>query len=83
MRVLVSWGRLSPWYIFIFDSIGRNRAFHCHSIPEVDRGNIGLYIIDGQCFHNILDFALSEDAPGLQDLLGNATLLILHSPSDL
>ena len=83
MRALVSWGRLWPWYIFIFDRIGGNRAFHCNSIPEVDRGNTGLYIIDGGYFHNTSDFASSEDTPGLQYLLGNATLLILHCPSDL
>lgn len=76
-------GSLMPWYIFILDRIGGNRAFRCNSVPEVDRGNTGLYIIDGRYFHNNSDLASSEDTPGLQYLLGNATLLILHCPSDL
>ena len=55
MRALVSWGRLWPWYISKVESIGGNRAFHWNSIPEVDRGNTGLYIIDGQYYHNTSD----------------------------
>ena len=62
---------------------GSNRAFHCNAIPEVDRDNAGLYIMMVDAFDNTSDFALTEDTPGLQYLLGNATLLSLHCPSDL
>ena len=69
-------------YIYI-RKYWRQPRLSLHFIPEVDQGNTGLYIIDGQCFHNTSDFVLSEETPGLQYLLGNATLLILHCPSDL
>ena len=81
MRALILSGRLWPLNI-LTSRVGLLVAiapFNCNSIPVVDKGDTGLYIVDGQYFDNTAALVLSEK----NFHIANASILLLHRPSDL